>query len=803
VSSLFLAVLTQWTKRRIFFGGAGSDKEKRTAAQKKRKWKPGEKLTVCTPATDFTMSQNTATQTDASSVNDPAAVPCNVAVADSSTSPKLPRVLLLLILGLPAAQKTHLSQQLIAAASAQQHDDADPRVCCCNSCMSIEHLSFDYLYERLRRQRDDFHAKQETERKRQQQMDDDERVRLNLPRLTLVPPSACRGPTRVSNWVFDGALCCGGYPSALDENEAEATAHAMAEAKFEVYVNLMQENELKRFRPYAEAIAARSKIQAEFIRYPIPDSGLPKDEEGFVSLIFRILSLLRAGKRIYIHCWGGHGRTGIVVSTLLAVLNPSWTAERAVETSQQLHSAGRKHKPNDDSPEIKQRPFVKRMVARIRDQLQAQRRADIASDARLHPAAGDEQARGEHKQDSDGPVETKKESPAGSAPIAPPAYPSSSSSSNRKFDPDIWRRSRVLAEQVTDEWIQLVHRSSSSRRHLLILDDNFFYRSMRFPFFRLARKHQVLFAQLEVRIDAEEAVKKNAERNAAMEVEKLRVQPPTLAHGNTSLAPPADSLLEASISKTLPSFAAELSVLTGLAAAPPDFLSSEEQEVTESTIRKMASVFQAVSCRGWEKTSLVVATGAEESDHGQQRQQQQDLLPEAIQFIANSWLSSPPPPRVAMLDPEAEASRIAAAREKTRESLLHALDLATRKMLNERVAAARSKGLDLKIVSKSWNDKRRALLAESRTVGSPLYAMLHTQVESELQEAEMRSEEGETESEADKTANQEQKHTESEAANTVNQEQNGACAAGDHGGTLVQRLAPLVQEFERRLDSEA
>jgi hypothetical protein len=156
-----------------------------------------------------------------------------------------------------------------------------------------------------------------------------------------------------------------------------------------------------------------------------------------------------------------------------------------------------------------------------------------------------------------------------------------------------------------------------------------------------------------------------------------------------------------------------------------------------------------------------------------------------------------------MLDPEAEASRIAAAREKTRESLLHALDLATRKMLNERVAAARSKGLDLKIVSKSWNDKRRALLAESRTVGSPLYAMLHTQVESELQEAEMRSEEGETESEADKTANQEQKHTESEAANTVNQEQNGACAAGDHGGTLVQRLAPLVQEFERRLDSEA
>jgi mRNA deadenylase 3'-5' endonuclease subunit Ccr4/protein-tyrosine phosphatase len=191
----------------------------------------------------------------------------------------------------------------------------------------------------------------------------------------LADASTAPGPTVLSNWIFPGLLCVGGYPSAAEQTKAKQYAQAMAACRFDVYVNLMQENELKRFRPYADLIehyslAQHPPLQPSFLNFPIPDGGVVagrEKEEEFVGLIYEIIQNLKQGKRLYIHCWGGHGRTGTIVSVILSVIDPQrFPVDEALRICQDLHSK-REYNGKHKSPEGSQIPFVRAMVQKILD----------------------------------------------------------------------------------------------------------------------------------------------------------------------------------------------------------------------------------------------------------------------------------------------------------------------------------------------------------------------------------------------------------------------------------------------------
>src|SRR5271157_2817466 len=67
------------------------------------------------------------------------------------------------------------------------------------------------------------------------------------------------------------------------------------------------------------------------IELPIEDYYIPENKEEFIKTIDRIIKL---EDKIYIHCYGGHGRTGLTVASIMVRLGE--TTEKALKYTREL-----------------------------------------------------------------------------------------------------------------------------------------------------------------------------------------------------------------------------------------------------------------------------------------------------------------------------------------------------------------------------------------------------------------------------------------------------------------------------------
>lgn len=126
------------------------------------------------------------------------------------------------------------------------------------------------------------------------------------------------GPHACANWVLPGKLLAGGYPGASESEAHEAIIKATVEAGVDSFVCLMPNDQLQNFAPYAP-IARRLKPMLELLQCPIVDGTVTTDASAR-SAADTIIRRVLAGNVVYVHCWGGHGRTGTIVSILLGRL---------------------------------------------------------------------------------------------------------------------------------------------------------------------------------------------------------------------------------------------------------------------------------------------------------------------------------------------------------------------------------------------------------------------------------------------------------------------------------------------------
>jgi len=123
-------------------------------------------------------------------------------------------------------------------------------------------------------------------------------------------------PISESYWVEPGRLLAGEYPGRYTSESTRQRIDALLEAGFDTFIDLTRPNETV---PYFRTLLDESKVydvHVERHNFPIGDFGLPMPEV-MTSILDTIDTALQNGKKIYLHCWGGIGRTGTTVGCYL------------------------------------------------------------------------------------------------------------------------------------------------------------------------------------------------------------------------------------------------------------------------------------------------------------------------------------------------------------------------------------------------------------------------------------------------------------------------------------------------------
>jgi hypothetical protein len=168
-------------------------------------------------------------------------------------------------------------------------------------------------------------------------------------------------PIADSYWLLEGRLLAGQYPGHFDEPVARERLAAFLAAGIRSFIDLTERRD--RLEPYGRilrAVAKEAGVEVAYERMPIRDLGVPR--EGLMpEILARIDAELAAGRPVYVHCWGGIGRTGTVAGCWLA-----WqglTCDAALARITQLRSAIPSGGMNSPETEA-QRDFVRAWAAR-------------------------------------------------------------------------------------------------------------------------------------------------------------------------------------------------------------------------------------------------------------------------------------------------------------------------------------------------------------------------------------------------------------------------------------------------------
>ena len=155
--------------------------------------------------------------------------------------------------------------------------------------------------------------------------------------------------SRTANWLIPGRVLCGHYPGSCPSRPADAPAVAsrlaqIREEGVNTFVCLQDElppqdapwpddgvpkssDRAKwataHFLNYREQMlgpANDGTSPASFVHFGLPDLSVAPSLEALDSIVRECVGRLVGGEQLYIHCWGGRGRTGLVAACVLGAL---------------------------------------------------------------------------------------------------------------------------------------------------------------------------------------------------------------------------------------------------------------------------------------------------------------------------------------------------------------------------------------------------------------------------------------------------------------------------------------------------
>jgi protein-tyrosine phosphatase len=125
-------------------------------------------------------------------------------------------------------------------------------------------------------------------------------------------------PNSNTYWVLPGRLLAGEYPGAPRPQQAREKLHRFLDCGIDSFLDLTEDHELE---PYARILAELGEERGQAVKHrrlTIRDMGIPDTPAHMQVILAQIEDWLAADRRVYVHCWGGIGRTGTVIGCYLA-----------------------------------------------------------------------------------------------------------------------------------------------------------------------------------------------------------------------------------------------------------------------------------------------------------------------------------------------------------------------------------------------------------------------------------------------------------------------------------------------------
>ena len=163
-------------------------------------------------------------------------------------------------------------------------------------------------------------------------------------------------PTPNCNYLLDERIMFGWYPCYTSTGPLSNNVKDILKTGRNVFVNLTSIKERSELYNYIPDVL--NVVEAPiFINYPIKDVGLPLDIDSYIKLIDLLHLLVVRGDKLYIHCRGGHGRSGIVAACLL--IHMGYSNQEALDLVSKAHKT-RSYIPDYPCPQTEeQAQFVR------------------------------------------------------------------------------------------------------------------------------------------------------------------------------------------------------------------------------------------------------------------------------------------------------------------------------------------------------------------------------------------------------------------------------------------------------------
>jgi protein-tyrosine phosphatase len=118
-------------------------------------------------------------------------------------------------------------------------------------------------------------------------------------------------------WVEPGRLLAGEYPGARTAEKTATKVQLLIDADVDTIVDLTRpQDHLEPYQAALRTACERAGLEIRYFSHPIPDMDVI-DQAGYDRILACIRGEIDSGRVVYLHCWGGKGRTSTVVGCLL------------------------------------------------------------------------------------------------------------------------------------------------------------------------------------------------------------------------------------------------------------------------------------------------------------------------------------------------------------------------------------------------------------------------------------------------------------------------------------------------------